>query len=133
MKEKRRPLSITPSKTVKSSVTDGNEEPKLKQLMKKGKGALLDSSRGKGPVKSRKRKIQRTEDFQYEDDDEEMFEDNVPCIICGQCYAPNAPKNALVIFDWERCDVCLGWVHLKYCTHVQSLSGSDKFVCSKCQ
>ena len=63
-------------------------------------------------MKSRKRKNQRNEDFQYDDDNEEIFEDSVPCIICGQCYAPNAPKIALVIFDWGRCDVCLGWVHL---------------------
>ena len=132
LKERSKPLKKTSNKTIEKSVAKENIKSKLKETVKKGKGPLPGSHRGKRPVKSRKRKGQRNEDFQFDDEDE-MFEDRVPCSICGQRYAPNAPKNALVIFDGGRCDICLGWVHLKYCTPVQSLSGSDEFVCSKCQ
>ena len=77
-----------------------------------------------------------SEDFNDDDDDntDELFVvDNVPCCICGERYAPTAPKGVLVIFDWGQCDVCSGWVHLKYCSKVQSLAPSDPFLCSKCQ
>ena len=102
---------------------------------KSGKGHLTNSHRGKGPAKSKKRKIELSEDFNDDDDntDELFVVDNVPCCICGERYAPTAPKGDLVIFDWGQCDVCSGWVHLKYCSKVRSLAPSDPFLCSKCQ
>ena len=88
----------------------GDKENELNPA-KSGKGHLTNSHRGKGPAKSKKRKIEMSEDFN--DDDELFVVDNVPCCICGEPYAPTAPKGDLVIFDWGQCDVCSGWLHLK--------------------
>ena len=126
MKQKSKPVTSS-DKSVKERVS-GDESSKQR---KKGKGPLPNSHRGKGPVKSKKRKVDMNEDF--EDIDELPVVDNVPCCICGKLYAPNAPKGDLVIFDWGQCDICSGWVHLRYCSDVRFLAPSDPFTCCKCQ
>ena len=84
----------------------GDKEIELNPA-KSGKGHLTNSHRGKGPAKSKMRKIEMSEDFNDDDDDDdntdELFVvDNVPCCICGERYAPTAPKGVLVIFDWGQ-------------------------------
>ena len=125
------PTKLSETITVQEKL--GDKENELNPA-KSGKGHLTNSHRGKGPAKSKKR-IEMREDFNYDDDntDELFVVDNVPCCICGERYAPTAPKGDLVIFDWGQWDVCSGWMHLKYCSKVRSLAPSDPFLCSKCQ
>ena len=67
LKERSKPLKKTSKKTIEKSVAKENVKWKLKEPVKKGKGPLPGSHRGKGPVKSRNRQVQRNEDFQFDD------------------------------------------------------------------
>ena len=127
------PAKSSGDMTVKKKSVD--KESALKSV-KKGKGPLPNSHRGKDLAKRKKRKLEMSEDFDYGGDVDELFvvdDVPVPCCVCGKLYAPNAPKGDLVIFDWGQCDVYSGWVHLMYCSKVRFLAPNDPFRCTKCE
>lgn len=98
---------------------------------RKRKGPKKGTSKGKAPsIKRQNEQVNRREDF--EDSVETCDKEN--CCICGK-FQPDGLRldRALRIVTWAQCELCMGWVHLKFCTVEEQVADSDTFHCPMCR
>ena len=67
-----------------------------------------------------------------DDTDSEIEDDNTACVVCGTFQPDNLNLNQSINFvNWAQCDLCRGWVLLKFCTTVEAC-GDETFYYDKC-
>lgn len=67
-------------------------------------------------------------------------EDEEPCCVCEMREPPREKmrRGTIELLNWAQCDginnrkACLHWVHLKFCSDVQTVGHGDKFYCPHC-
>ena len=75
--------------------------------------------------------------FYPSDTDDSTENDDDKCIICNLISPPEFDKQVrqartVAFLKWGKCDDCLGWVHLKYCSSVTEIEAGVPFKCKNC-
>ena len=98
----------------------------------KGQGPHKVSKKGKALAKKSEKKEQVNREDQLEDS--VVIEDDENCCVCCKFQPEGLHIDlALKLVQWAQCDVCLKWVHLKFCTDAEEVSDSDTCHCPKCK
>lgn len=93
--------------------------------------------RGKGPHKNSRKgknicKRPALQEKKMDMSDTELEEEEL-CVVCSKWQPDGLKRQTSVKFvDWGQCVACSRWVHLKFCTDIESLSESDDFLCPIC-
>ena len=96
------------------------------------KGKSKGSAKGKGKAKATRKPVKRPS-LVNEDNSDLDEEDDGVCIVCGKIQPDGLNLNLAIKFvNWAQCDICKGWVHLKYCTSVEDC-GEEPFSCDNCR
>ena len=82
-------------------------------------------------TKSKKRRIEYSEDFSSSENESDVDESS-KCIICKRFSPDSSKRPDIIIVKWGQCDTCLGWVHLGFCSNVRVLRRGDSFLCPNC-
>ena len=64
-------------------------------------------------TKSKKRRIEYSEDFSSSENESDVDESS-KCIICKRFSPDSSKRPDIIIVKWGQCDTCLGWVHLGF-------------------
>jgi hypothetical protein len=116
------------NKRAKFMNSDEGKNDTVNKKEKKGKGPKLNSERGKGPAKRAKQKTVIEINTECSEDI-----DTECCSVCGK-FQPEALNldKSIKFVNWGCCTVCSQWVHLKFCTEIETLTGTDDFRCPMC-
>lgn len=124
---------------IKSHVDNQKRKPLQKQLTKKkateskaGVEPAIPSTSGTAII-TKKRKLNPVPPEDSQSSESETDESEA-CIVCKK-FTPTDMhlKPFLYILKWGKCDKCLGWVHLTFCTPIKVLRRGDTFLCPSCK
>lgn len=101
--------------------------------IRKGKGKITGKGKGKALAKKSVEILTCNTNLTEDEDQIETIDDE-KCCICGK-FQPDGLRLDLIIafVKWAQCDLCNGWVHLKYCSPVLETSVSESFCCEPCR